>query len=133
MYSDMMIAYELFWLLVPAVIWGVTNPLIKRQSSGIENVYSDNIVSTLLMKFKFVFLQWKIFMPFFLNQIGSIAYFFTLKFTDISIAVPVVNSLTLVITSITGSLVVREKYSWRALLGMLFVVSGVSLCLLDSL
>lgn len=128
-----MIAYELFWLFVPSIIWGITNPLIKQQSSGIENVYSNNILSSLLMKFKFVFLQWKIFLPFFVNQIGSVAYFFTLKFTDISIAVPVVNSLTLVITSITGSLVVREKYSLRSLLGMLFVVCGVSLCLLDSL
>lgn len=128
-----MVVWELFWLLIPSMIWGITNPLIKQQSSGIENVYGDNVLSSLLMKFKFIFLQWKIFLPFFMNQIGSGAYFFTLKFTDISIAVPVVNSLTLVITSLIGSLVFGEKYSLRSVLGMLFVVAGVSLCLLDSL
>lgn len=41
-------------------------------------------------------------LPFLLNQCGSVLYFLTLQDTDISLAVPVSNSLTFVFTAMTG-------------------------------
>lgn len=127
-----MLLTEVVWLLVPSFLWGITNPLLKKGSSGIEVVAGDGFLATILLKIKFIFSQWKFFVPFFINQLGSVAYFFALKSTNISIGVPVVNSLTLVITSISGNLVAQENYNLKTILGMLLIVSGVSLCVLDS-
>ena len=40
--------------------------------------------------------------PMIVNQLGSVIYFFTLQGVDLSIAVPVTNSLTFVFTAIVG-------------------------------
>lgn len=48
-------------------------------------------------------------MPFLLNQCGSVLYFLTLQSTDLSLAVPVSNSLTFVFTAITGWFLGEEK------------------------
>lgn len=37
-----------------------------------------------------------------LNQTGSVVYFFTLQNVDLSLSVPVANSLTFIFTAITG-------------------------------
>lgn len=37
-----------------------------------------------------------------LNQLGSVVYFFVLQRVDISLAVPVTNSLTFVFTALMG-------------------------------
>ena len=128
-----MLLAEITWLVIPSLLWGVTNPLIKKGSSGIELVSGNGLLSTAVLKFQFIVSKWKIFLPFFVNQLGSVAYFFALKSADVSVGVPVVNSLTLVITSLTGHLVAQEKYNLKTILGMLLIVSGVSLCVLDSL
>lgn len=47
--------------------------------------------------------------PFIINQSGSILYFLTLSKTDISLAIPVTNSLTFMITAMTGSILGEEK------------------------
>lgn len=57
-------------------------------------------------------------LPFLLNQCGSVLYFLTLQNTDISLAVPVSNSLTFVFTAITGWFLGEEKvhrsnYTWN--------------------
>lgn len=47
--------------------------------------------------------------PFLVNQCGSLLYVFALGTTDLSLAVPVTNSLTFVFTAITGWLKGEEK------------------------
>lgn len=48
-------------------------------------------------------------LPFLLNQCGSVLYFLTLQSTDLSLALPVSNSLTFVFTAITGWFLGEEK------------------------
>lgn len=40
--------------------------------------------------------------PFILNQLGSLIYIFALQSTNLSIAVPIANSLTFVFTALTA-------------------------------
>nr|XP_039254875.1 mitochondrial inner membrane protein OXA1L-like [Styela clava] len=124
---------QLISLLLPSVLWGITNPLLKQGSSGIENVHSRNKLNEIFLKLVFIISHWKCFLPFLINQLGSVAYFYALKTIHISIGVPVVNSLTLVITTLTGRLVAGEKYQPKTILGMIFIITGVSLCMLDSI
>lgn len=48
-----------------------------------------------------------------LNQIGSLVYFLTLQSSDISLAVPIANSLSFVFTTIAG-IALKEKIPGRS-------------------
>ncbi|XP_072830984.1 transmembrane protein 234 isoform X3 [Vicugna pacos] len=51
---------------------------------------------------KALFLNAEYLMPFFLNQCGSLLYYLTLASTDLTLAVPISNSLAIVFTLIVG-------------------------------
>nr|CAD7200583.1 unnamed protein product [Timema douglasi] len=78
-------------LLLVGMLWGCTNPLIKKASAGIEKVNAPNYL-----------------VPLVLNQAGSLLYFLALAKTDLSLSVPVANSLTFVFTALTGIAIGEE-------------------------
>lgn len=47
-------------LVITALLWGVTNVLIKKGSSGINKVQADNKIVQILLEIKFLFLNWKV-------------------------------------------------------------------------
>ena len=47
--------------------------------------------------------------PFLINQCGSVLYYLTLQTTDLSLSVPVANSLTFLVTAITGRFLGESK------------------------
>ena len=49
--------------------------------------------------------------------------------TEVSIAVPVTNSLTFVFTALVGHFIGEERASHTSLLGVVFVIAGVAACL----
>uniref|UniRef100_A0A672K3Y2 Transmembrane protein 234 n=1 Tax=Sinocyclocheilus grahami TaxID=75366 RepID=A0A672K3Y2_SINGR len=59
-------------------------------------------------------------------------FYFTLASTDLSLAVPMVNSLTFLFTLLMGKLLGEEFGGKRAVLGMLLIMSGVTVCVLSS-
>lgn len=54
------VAAELLSLLLVSVLWGCTNPLLKRGTQGIENVTKTDRVSQLFAEVKFLFLNFKV-------------------------------------------------------------------------
>ncbi|XP_063080324.1 transmembrane protein 234 [Engraulis encrasicolus] len=125
-------AVEVCCLLVVAVLWGATNPFLKKGTEGIERVKKGNVVLQFIAEVKFLFLNFKYLVPFLLNQGGSVVYYFTLASTELSLAVPVVNSLTFLITLLTGQLLGEDFGGKRAVFGMLLTMAGVSLCIFSS-
>ncbi|XP_071222753.1 transmembrane protein 234-like [Salvelinus alpinus] len=87
---------------VVAVLWGCTNPYLKRGTEGIEHVKKENKFNQFLAEVKFLFLNIKYLIAFLLNQSGSLVYYFTLTTTDLSLVVPVANSLSLLFILLTG-------------------------------
>ncbi|KYM92472.1 Intraflagellar transport protein 20 like protein [Atta colombica] len=77
--------------------------------------------------------QMEYIVPFLLNQCGSVLYFLTLQNSDLSLAVPVSNSLTFVFTAITGWFLGEEKVHRNTYLGMILVLCGTMLCCWDKL
>ncbi|KOC69795.1 Transmembrane protein 234 like protein, partial [Habropoda laboriosa] len=71
--------------------------------------------------------------PFIINQSGSVLYFLILSNTDISLAVPVTNSLTFVITAITGWILGEEKIHRNTYIGMVLIMIGTVLCCWDKI
>ncbi|KAF7658729.1 hypothetical protein LDENG_00008620 [Lucifuga dentata] len=123
---------ELLCLLLVSVLWGCTNPFLKRGTEGIEHVNRTGRVSQLLAEIRFLFLNVKYLMPFLLNQSGSLVYYFTLATTELSLAVPVANSLTFLCILLTGKLLGEEFGGKRALAGMFLTMAGIILCVISS-
>ncbi|KFP00121.1 Transmembrane protein 234 [Calypte anna] len=70
--------------------------------------------------------------PLLLNQGGSLLFYLTLASTDLSLAVPLCNSLALVVTVVTGRMLGEDIGGQRAVAGMLLTALGVTLCLAGS-
>ncbi|KAM6973234.1 transmembrane protein 234 [Aplochiton taeniatus] len=123
---------EVLGLLLVAVLWGCTNPFLKKGTEGIEQVQKGNKVLQFLAEVKFLFLNIQYLVPFVLNQIGSLVYYLTLATTDLSLAVPVANSLTFLFTLLTGKLLGEEFGGKRAVAGMFLTMVGITLCVISS-
>ncbi|XP_058471963.1 transmembrane protein 234 isoform X1 [Solea solea] len=129
----MVTVVDLLSLLLVSVLWGCTNPFLKRGTEGIENVAETNRVSQLLAEVKFLFLNVKYLVPFLLNQSGSLIYYYTLSTTELSVVVPVANSLTFLCTLLTGKLLGEEFGGKSAVAGMFLTMAGVTLCIISSI
>lgn len=119
------------WLTVVAGLWGATNPLIKHHSKGVENIKADGKFNKLVAEFTFLFLNWKYLLSFLLNQSGSIVYYITLASADLTLAVPITNSLTFIFTALSSRFLGEKTLNWETACGMLSVVVGVLLCVLS--
>ena len=71
---------------------------------------------------------WKLILSFLLNQCGSVLFYFTLASADLSLAVPISNSLTLLFTVLIGSYLGENIGFARSYVGMLFVMIGIGVC-----
>ncbi|XP_026794881.2 transmembrane protein 234 [Pangasianodon hypophthalmus] len=123
---------EVLCLLLVAALWGATNPFLRKGTEGIEHVRRGDKISQFLAEVKFLFLNVKYLVPFLLNQSGSVVFYLTLATTDLSLAVPTVNSLSLVFTMFSGKLLGEEFGGKSAVLGMVLITAGVTLCVLSS-
>lgn len=117
-----------FWLVAVAIIWGSTNPLMKKGSAGIEKITHSNRLVQQILEIKYLIFRWQYVLAFLLNQSGSVLYYFTLSQSDISLAVPITNSLTFTVTGLVGRLMGEKLPSRWTYVGMGMVLLGVALC-----
>ena len=136
-------------VLVGAV-WGCTNPFLRRGSAnddeadggssrnGAEdadqpdtNVNSNNNNKSILQSL-LIFRRVGVWLPYLLNQSGSILYYKLLATSDLSLSVPVCNALALVFSSAT-SFILGERVDRpvAALFGALLVTLGVAICMVS--
>ncbi|KAM4048044.1 transmembrane protein 234 isoform 1-T1 [Anomaloglossus baeobatrachus] len=115
-------------LLIVSILWGATNPFLRRGAQGVERVKVEGTVRRLLYEAKFLISNYRYVIPFLLNQSGSLVFYLTLASTDLSLAVPVCNSLALVFTMVTGKILGEDIGGTRAVLGLLFTTLGISIC-----
>lgn len=128
-----------FWILVTAILWGGTDPLLKffgRQSSvdqdpsGVfkqKNDETSNWIINLFRELRGFFGHWKYSLTFAANQLGSATFVLALVNSDLSIAVPVTNALKFLFTLIVGRLIGESHLSKRSSLGLMLILTG---CLL---
>ncbi|KYQ60392.1 hypothetical protein ALC60_00800 [Trachymyrmex zeteki] len=127
------IADTVIYLCFVAILWGVTNPFIKKGAQGLENINAKSVYGQFFKEQLFLITNLKYIVPFLLNQCGSVLYFLTLQSSDLSLAVPVSNSLTFVFTAVTGWFLGEEKVHRNTYLGMILVLCGTMLCCWDKL
>ncbi|XP_033209785.1 transmembrane protein 234 homolog [Belonocnema kinseyi] len=120
-------------LVLVAIFWGATNPFMKKGAVGIEEVKAKSGFMQLLQEIKFLFTNYKYMGPFLINQCGSVLYYFTLQTTDLSLAVPVANSLTFLCTAITGKILGESKIHKNTYIGIFLILCGTTLCCFDKM
>ncbi|GAB0099933.1 Transmembrane protein 234 homolog [Sergentomyia squamirostris] len=120
-------------LVLVAFLWGATNPFIKQGSQGIQNVESSSRILKTVLEIKFIITRWQYWIPFLLNQSGSLLYFLTLQKTDLSLAVPVANSLTFVFTAVTARLLGEAKLHPKSIFGIVLILLGTIICIKDKI
>lgn len=118
--------------MLVAALWGGTQPLLKRASSGLQQVHERTWARQLVGEMKTLFLNTEYLMPFLLNQSGSLLYYLTLASTDLTLAVPICNSLAIVFTLIVGKLLGEDVGGKEAVAGMVLTITGITLCISSS-
>nr|XP_033810468.1 transmembrane protein 234 isoform X3 [Geotrypetes seraphini] len=129
----MVTAGELTSMVAVSVLWGATNPFLKRGAEGLETVKRGSRARQLLAEMSFLFLNYQYMLPFLLNQCGSLIFYITLASTDLSLAVPICNSVALLVTLATGKALGEDTGGRRAVLGMMLTAFGVTLCITSSM
>ncbi|KAJ1994340.1 hypothetical protein H4R33_000301 [Dimargaris cristalligena] len=91
--------------ILVALCWGFTNPFIKRGTAGLENLPQYSAWwKRALSEMWYLLTRWQYVLPLALNLSGSMVYYYTLGKSDLSLAVPITNSLTFVFTALAGYL-----------------------------
>ena len=116
----------IFGAVVTALIWGVTDPLMKKFGSDPKSI--DNWLTRLIP----VLSNWRFALTFAVNQIGSVAFLWTLNRSYLSFAVPVTNSLKFIFTFITGKFLGEGKLAKKSTFGVLCISLGVILQIYDN-
>lgn len=119
---------EIISMVIVAMFWGITNPLLRLGSKGVEKVSSEQCMMKIVHECIFLARNWKYTIPFLINQSVSVLYFWTLANTELSVAVPVVNSLTFIFTVVTG-VILKERLDRQTLFGSILITIGIILCI----
>jgi len=115
------------------LLWGATNPFLKKYSTGVENVHHTNRFIKFILEMKFLATNWRYVAAFLVNQSGAVVYYITVSRADITLAVPISNSLTFFFTTFTGPLLGEPWPSFYTCVGGISVMCGVTLCILSKL
>eukprot|EP01039_Chlorochromonas_danica_P002902 gene2902-3168_t len=132
--------------LLVSLLWGCSNPFIKhaqvitsqRQAAAhkggedeADKGHTRNFFQTLLSGLR-TFQDLRVLIPFLVNQTGSLVFFFLLSSEPVSIASPVCNSLTFVVTAVTSYAVFNEvvRYPVLLIVGTMLIVCGTYFCLM---
>jgi len=135
--ATLSILTSLLCYLLVGMLWGCTNPFIKRAqnaptlpSNKNSNSNSNSNSGTIGM-LKRLFKDPKLFIPYSIYQIGSLLFFFLLSKEPVSRAAPICNALTFIFTAITGFYILGEKVTRPALLclGIALVIGGTFVCI----
>lgn len=115
-------------IIAVSLFWGITNPFMKKGVVGLEKVQHASLLAQIGAEIWHLVKNWRYMVPFVLNQAGSLLFYVTISTAEISLAVPLANALTLVVTIFTGYLV-GEKLNQGLICGMALVLVGVTLCI----
>ena len=109
-------------IILAAVFWGVTNPFLKQGAPGLSE--EKSIIGKLIK----LVTNWQFVVPFALNQFGSLLYYYSMGQYPISVAVTVVNALTLIVTTLTSYALGEACLARGELAGICLIVAGIILC-----
>ena len=132
--SQIAIGWDVISMIIVGAFWGCTNPLLRKGAVEVDNNHTYGGGGTSTTRITSVlrqFLNIRVWLPYLLNQCGSIVYYVLLSKSDLTFAVPTCNALALVFTCFT-SFALGEPINqpFRTILGSALVVGGVAICVM---
>ena len=138
-------------MVLVGALWGCTNPFLRKgaieaaaeSSTGTdgdsdsppptaideEGKPSPSFLSSAVRSF----LSWRVWIPYALNQSGSVVFYYLLASSDLSRSVPICNSLALVFSLATGfALGESMTMPLRTFVGAALILAGTTLCVSSS-
>ncbi len=111
------------------ILWGCTNPFIKRAQAALSDHNKENTRNNALSFIRQLIQNPVLAAPFVINQIGSLFFYLLLATEKVSVASPMCNALALAFTAATGYFL-GEKYKSPAQMavGIILVYVGVMIC-----
>eukprot|EP01031_Cornospumella_fuschlensis_P024856 gene24856-30033_t len=130
---------SLFGYILVSVLWGCSNPFIKHgqvlqnRSILLDEDPQKKTNKGLFSSIKNMIQNKTILIPFIVNQSGSLVFYMLLSSEPVSVASPVVNSLTFVVTAVTSYVLFNEvvRYPSMLIIGSVLILVGTSLCMLN--
>lgn len=115
------------WLVILAgVLWGVTNPYLKKFTAGFAD---DKREEGLLGDIKFLCSRPKYLIAQGLNLAGSVAFAVGMADTDLMTGPAVANAINMVLTCVVSAVALQEEpMTRRVACGVALVFGGVMLC-----
>lgn len=120
----------IIWIVSIAMLWGCTNPLLKKGSKGIEVIRGRTWWRTFLGQQYYLYTKPTYVCYFLLNQSGSVLYFWSLSTAEIRYVVPMTNALTLLCTFVSSSWIEGTPWSMKNCIGICCILLGVSITLM---
>uniref|UniRef100_A0A7E4VTL3 Transmembrane protein 234 homolog n=1 Tax=Panagrellus redivivus TaxID=6233 RepID=A0A7E4VTL3_PANRE len=117
---------QMFAIIGVSLLWGITNPFIARGTKSATRPPPDTAIwlRPLLELHCFVS-NWRFALPFVLNQLASLLFMALVVNLPLTFTVVSVNSLTFLITAITGVYIGEGKLSAHTIVGCILVLVGV--------
>lgn len=114
------------------ILWGVTNPFIKRATVSSTSRAPAAGKSHLATLRQFCS-EPNSFVPFLVNQMGSLVFYYMLSKEPVSRTAPICNAITFIFTALTGYVFLQEEIRSPLLLatGSLLVILGTYFCCRD--
>jgi hypothetical protein len=130
-------------MVLVGVLWGCTNPLLRKGSEEVTSSSSSSSSSSSTSlksskskgKYTFItealrsFLNIKVWLPYVINQSGSVVFYILLANSNISVAVPICNAIALLFSFLTSSLLGEPiEKPFQTILGASLILIGVTIC-----
>ncbi|KAL5288616.1 TMEM234 family protein [Megaselia abdita] len=126
--------YSAISLVAVGLLWGVTNPFIKKGSKGMNKLKdSGSKIKNFLLEAKFIFKRLDYWIPFAINQFGSVLYVATIQKTQLSLGVPIANAFSFLFTAVTGSLLGEQIPGKDLIIGTTFITIGTGFLIYDKI
>ena len=117
-------------LSLVAILWGVTNPLLRTASSGMKDNTKTSLSRQVGSDLWYLITNISYWMVFGVNQVGSLVFYWSLGRVPLSSAVPLANSGTLVVTLLTEECIGTRIHRGYSYTGVALVGIGIYLCVL---
>jgi len=119
-------------LLGVGALWGITNPFIKKGSKGMDKLAdTGSKVKNFLLEIKFIFKRLDYWIPFAINQLGSVLYVATIQKTQLSLGVPIANAFSFLFTAVTSTFLGEAIPGKDLILGTSLITLGTGLMIYD--
>mmetsp|Transcript_28552 Transcript_28552/g.77267 ORF Transcript_28552/g.77267 Transcript_28552/m.77267 type:complete len:142 (-) Transcript_28552:896-1321(-) len=134
-----LLSLDFLSMLVVGALWGCTNPLLRKGSAEVElsslsrpnasKGRNHHEQSSFLSSSLESFLNIKVWLPYVINQSGSVAFYILLANSDISMTVPICNGMALLFSFLTSSLLGEPiEKPMQTLSGASLILVGVTIC-----